>query len=740
MIGESVAHYRVLEKLGQGGMGEVFKAEDTKLGRLVALKFLPAEVSSDRLATDRFLREARSASALNHPAICTVYEIGEHNGRPFIAMELLEGKTMAEFIGGRAIEIRLLLDLAIQIADALDAAHAHGILHRDVKPANIFVTRRNQVKILDFGLAKGTQPSADPVPGSGGTTTAARHLSTLPGIAVGTVAYMSPEQARADELDARSDLFSFGVVLYEMATGCQTFAGSSTAVIFEAILNRHPVSPLALNPALPPDLARIIAKALEKDRRLRYQTAGDLEADLHRLRRDLDSSTAVAAAAMTPPPTTPSPAWTMPKPTPTPPGTQSAATPTPSAASKAPQPRSLILLTAISLLIAVAAVMLWLRGGAPAPLPATVAPQAPSQGAATATPAQTPTTSGPATPASAQPAATSPEAVPNPSARVTAPTASAAPAPAARSGDVEGRPAPGGRSSATAARSGDATRRAEAAAARSEAIEGRAAEPGGARGRRSAPAGPSAAELAAQQTLDLARAKIETKLFDQAIADLRPLAADAPTPVLALQAQFLLADALQKQGKLEDAMAVYVEIRDRHASDPRAAEAGFRLGELTLLSRRRGKEEDARRLWDATAQQYPDSPWAPKSLLAKAAVEERMRVRERHPELGVMVPAFVITYQRLVERYPDDPAAELALYKLAEGHLDARRADRAAGALNQLGQRFPNTRYDVWFMLGELYEKRLKDPAKARDAYLRVPPASPRYRLAQRRAEELSRR
>jgi TolA-binding protein len=645
MTGKTVSHYKVGLRLGAGGMGEVFQAEDIKLGRQVALKFLPVDLVGDEQAVKRFLWEARSLSVLNHPNICTVYEVDEHEGRPFIAMELIDGQVLSGVINGRALTTDLIMTLATQIADGLEVAHQQGLLHRDIKPANIFVTRRNQAKILDFGLAKlAHDVQYHGIPGAPGAH-GARDLTTTAGVTMGTVAYMSPEQARGEELDRRSDLFSFGLVLYEMATGRQTFTGHTTAVIFDGILNREPIPAGQLNPALPAELDRIISKALEKDRELRYQSASDLRADLQRLRREYVSGRQVASSGAMqklretgtlPPVTGPVPV--------APPAT--AAAQAVAAMSSAPQAAasvqsaqrrsgpSPVVWLAAGAIVALAATGAWLawRGFSRPSVP--VGEPAPTSAA----PAAAPVTAAPV-------------------AEMTA-----------LSSDATGKEAGG----------------AKPQAAPATADTGRPEAP-----KRETRTATEEQELAA------ARSKFAAKQFDQASADLKAFVAKHPGSALAADASLLLAEAVSAQP---------------------------------------GRELDAIALFGDLASRYPNSSRAPEALFYKASLQDRLKLRETDRALGATVPASLVTYRAMADRFPRAVLSQHALFRMAGMYEDLERYDLAAQAFEKLGASFPDSSYDGWFRAGELYERRLKDKAKARAAYLRVPPTSPRYKDAQKRA------
>ena len=710
MIGKTVSHYRVLELLGAGGMGVVYKAEDVKLSRLVALKFLPAHRAGDQQASDRFLREARAASAFNHPNICTIYEVDEFEGSQFIAMELLEGHTLEQQVDGRP----LALGSAAGPRDSDCGRAGRGALPRHRPPRHQagqhlrHDARPGQDPRFRVGEARRCRARAESLGLSIDATRIGSRGLTTKGVTLGTVAYMSPEQARGENLDGRTDLFSFGVVLYEMATGQRTFLGNTSAVIFDAILNREPRAPMELNPEIPPELERIIAKALEKDRQLRYQTAADLRADLQRVKRERESGQRQFAAAhrrwrrrgagrvghRRVQRVVPCRLWFRP-----PRPRRLRSRPTCAVAGRWSAPPS-------ALLRPLSRRSCCFRRGhelrrrrlSPNRSLNSRRPRGPVGPAGPAVPAAPPGAE-PSRPPSAPPSVpSSPAAASSGSA---APPRSPAQPPAS--------PAPPGAVTIVPPPS-------QADASRAAQVRGKKADPG-------------------SEELRVARAKLDAGLYDQALADLKGIVARNPTSPTAPEAYLLIAKAYERQNRLDDAAAAYVELRTKYQSSPAAAEGTFAMAEFVLRSKRSDREQEARGLFDEIPTRLPDSPWAPRALARKATLEDRAKLRVVDPQLNTSVPAALVSYRTLVERYPSAETTEASLAKLADMYEDLKRFDLAARSLDDLGERFPTGSHDAAWRAAELYDKKIKDMNSARSAYARVPTTSSHYKEAQKRAQ-----
>ncbi|HUU36219.1 MAG TPA: serine/threonine-protein kinase, partial [Vicinamibacterales bacterium] len=703
LSGQQLGHYTVLEPLGAGGMGVVYRARDTVLGRMVALKVLPATSSSDPEAVNRFRREARTASSLNHPNICTIYGFNEQDGRCYLAMELLEGETLDRRLLRGPLDPTQLLEVASQVADALDAAHGEHILHRDIKPANIFLTKRGQTKVLDFGLAKLAE---GPVHRGGAdtdepTAEGPATFTSVVGTTVGTPAYMSPEQARAEDLDVRTDLFSFGVVLHEMATGRVSFPGNTTAVIFDGILNRDPTPASSLNPLVSPELDRIIAKALEKDRALRYQTAADLRADLQRLRRDSSKLVTVQVGGSRRPE-----AAALPTPGP---GFEVAATP-----SLAGRQITMAVAPSAALTLATARSTHVTPPGAPPPAHAAATEVAPVSASLPIAPARSNwsvsittaavvlvmaaavglmlrrigVTDTPAAMVGAQPVT---PGTSDPAAAYTVPPAPVAPA-------ASDTAAPPAKAPATPAMVTTSTQGTAPPPTTAEVANGEAAT-----------------------RLDIARAKLSSNLPDQAMADLREIVNDFPSSPAAADAAYVMAETFARLGRIDDAMAAHVEFAQRFSSDQRLADSHLALAELTLKSRQPNRDDAARASFGRAAAAAPGTPTALRALQGKASIEDRHKLKVRESASGKEVPASLGTLRMIADQFPASPHGMLALYRMGSGYADADQWELAARAWTDLATRYPENPNDAWWLLGDLYERRLRDDARAKAAYAQVP-------------------
>jgi serine/threonine protein kinase/TolA-binding protein len=719
LVGQILGHYKILDQLGAGGMGVVYRAQDTKLGRQVALKVLPMGNTSSEEAIERFRREARTASSLNHPNICTIYGFDEHENQLYLAMELLDGEPLDRRLSGRPLDLRLMLDIAAQVADALDAAHAEGILHRDVKPGNIFLTRRGPVKVLDFGLAK-----LSPEYRKSGRHLDARnetsppeHFTSVAGTTVGTIAYMSPEQARGDDIDPRTDLFSFGVVLYEMATGRQSFPGHTTAVVFDGILNRDPAPPSTINSMLPAELDRIVSKALEKDKSMRYQTAADLGADLKRLRRDSGSRQGMSSASSGVSAPDNSATVLLPSAAQTVVGGTSGIGSAPTIVL--PQSGAQLTPRDASQVLRNAAKTPWIWGVgtgivAIAAIAAGIGAFLASRGESTPPTVDQTASSTPATPpVDAVTAAAPPPAPPEPVNATPPATKPAAPA-----------------SGATATEKPAATASNAGTAKPSPKLEKPPVL---------APASPVTPPVSrdtqAAQLLEVAKAKLANNLIEPGLSDLRQLIIDFPGSRAAAEAAFMAGDIYDKAGRQEEAMAAYVEFEQRFGNDRRVADAKIRRSAILGRQRQPKAQALSLQLLNEVARDYPGSPQAQVALQRKLSIErDRKDLRAIDPVTKQEGPAIVATLRTIIEQFPDAPQTFMFRNQLALTLVQMNRHQEAVDVLEELaakgGQSVPA---DLWWRVGEIYERRLNDPAKAKEAYAKVPPGSPRYNDAQRK-------
>jgi serine/threonine protein kinase/TolA-binding protein len=707
-------------------MGVVYRAQDLKLGRQVALKVLPTGAQSEE-AVERFRREARTASSLNHPNICTIYGFDEHDGQLYLAMELLDGEPLDRKLSGRALELKSMLDIAAQVADALDAAHAEGVLHRDIKPANIFITRRGPVKVLDFGLAKLSpkyrRSGRHPLDARG-ETMVPEHFESVVGTTVGTIAYMSPEQARGDEVDPRTDLFSFGVVLYEMATGRQSFPGHTTAVVFDGILNRDPVPPSSLNAVLPPELDRIVSKALEKDRSLRYQTAADMGADVKRLRRDSGSKQSMPAISAVRGSQSSGDAATVVVPSGvSPQGATSGINAAPTIVVPGPDRPSSRRDPSQVLRQAAKTPWMWGVGAGVVALAAVAAGLGAffARGNSTpATPTEQTASASPETPPAD--AATAPPPVPT-----DAPASAPPPAPASAPPTTKAAanaPKPAG-----AAVVSGATAAAKPAQALVPPLEKAPAL---------APASPAvpSREAQANQLLEVAKAKIANNLIDQGLTDLRQIIIDFPGSRTAAEAAFLAGETHEKAGRTEDAMAAYLEFESRFGSDRRAADAKLRRAAMLGRQRPAAAQAKSLELLGEVARQYPGTPQAQSALQTKLRVEtERRNLRAIDPVTKIDGPAYIATLRTIIDQFQNTPQAMIARNRLSLALVDLDRWNDAVAVLEEMAAKNENPN-ETYFRLAEIYERRLKNYDKAIENYAKVPAGAQRYNDAQRKLKD----